>query len=95
MLIVKIEMWPGGAEEEAQTVGIMQIVNDESGSYGKGNYDARILKWEKTDESWKEGRIDAFPRAKLGHWDLVYRALKSMIGYRNDEKRSRNYRAKK
>ncbi len=95
MLVIKVELWPGGVEEEAETVGVMQIINDKSGSYGKGNYDARILKWEQVDKSWKEGRVEAFPRAKLSHWDLVYRALKSMVGYRNDEKRSRDYRARK
>lgn len=95
MLVVKVELWPGGVEEEAETVGVMQIVNDKSGSYGRGDYDTRILKWGQVNESWKEGRIKDFPRAKLGHWDLVYRALKSMIGYRNDEKRSRNYRSRK
>ena len=95
MLVIKVELWPGGEEEASQTVGIMQIVNDESGSYGKGNYDTRILKWEKINESWKEGHGEGFPRAKLGHWDLVYRALGSMIGYRNDKIRSRDYRPKK
>lgn len=95
MLVVKIELWPGGVEEEAQTVGLMQIINDDSGSYGQGNYDARILQWQRSNKSWKEGRVEAFPRAKLSHWDLVYRALKSMVGYRNENKPKRNYKARK
>lgn len=91
MLVVKIELWPGGVEEEAQPLGMMQIINDGTGSYGRGNYDTRILKWDSTG-SWKEGRVEGFPRAKFSPWDLAFRALRSMIGYRNEKTRSRDYR---
>ncbi len=33
--------------------------------------------------AWKKGTIDNFPRLKLGPYDLLYRVLKSVIGWRN------------
>ena len=95
MLIVKVELWPGGVEEAAEVIDIMQIINDGTGSYGQGNYDVRIIKRDSSN-TWKSGRVEGFPRARFNtSWDLVYRALNSMIGYRNEKKRSRNYRARK
>ena len=94
MLVIKIELWPGGVEEAAELIDVMQIINDGTGSYGQGNYDARIVK-RGTNETWKECRVEGFPRARLQLWDLVFRALRSMIGYRNEKSRSRNYRARK
>lgn len=95
MLVVRVELWPGGVEEAAEVIDIMQIINDGTGSYGQGNYDVRIIKRDSND-TWKEGKVKAFPRARFNtSWDLVYRALKSMIGYRNEKKRSRDYRPTK
>lgn len=94
MLVIKVELWPLGVEEEAQPMGTMTITNDRTGGHGKGNYDIKIYKWEDKG-IWKKGRIEDFPRVKLGPWDLLYRALKSVVGYRNENKPKRNYQARK
>ncbi len=33
--------------------------------------------------AWKKGRIENFPRLRLGPHDLLYRVLKSVVGWRN------------
>ncbi len=33
--------------------------------------------------AWKRGRIENFPKIRLGPHDLLYRVLKSVVGWRN------------
>lgn len=33
--------------------------------------------------AWKKGRIENFPKIRLGPHDLLYRVLKSVVGWRN------------
>lgn len=34
-------------------------------------------------DTWKKGRVEGFPRLRLGPWDLLFRALGSLISDRN------------
>lgn len=34
-------------------------------------------------ETWRVGRLEGFPRQRLGPWDLVFRALGELISNRN------------
>lgn len=34
-------------------------------------------------ETWRKGKVAGFPRVRLGPWDLLFRALGSLISDRN------------
>jgi hypothetical protein len=44
----------------------------------------RLSKWApKERETWKRGRVEKFDRRKRGSWDLLYLALRAIVGGRN------------
>lgn len=81
MLVIKIELWPGGDQKRAKTIGIGKIGNDATGDCSTGNYNATLFSEDKT--LWKKGRVEGFPR-KLTAWDLLYRVLKNLVSDRNE-----------
>jgi hypothetical protein len=84
MLVIRIELWPLGNEQKKRELGLAHIVNDGSGTGDVGNYDVRLFKspeYAKSAGTWK-GRVDGFPRRRLGPWDLLFRALQSTVGTR-------------
>lgn len=82
MLVVRVELHPGGVEARKQVMGVAEIVNDGTGTATHGNYSARLLKWGPGKRVWKACRILAFPRQAQGPWDLLYHALKGTVGAR-------------
>ena len=91
MLVVKIEIWPFGQESKKRELGRMSIANDGTGGVQTGNYNAKIFKSMEYSEKalstsvWKKGRVEDFPRLRLGPWDLLLRSLFVCIGKRNKE----------
>lgn len=85
MIRVTIELLPGGREKGKKLLGEMTICNDgETSDYtdGKrGSYTTCITKWN--GGVWKRGRVDDFDRVKRGPWDLLYLALRNLVGKRN------------
>lgn len=83
MLVIKIELWPaGGDARRVVSKGYATIVNDGSGTLTAGNYKVAISQVDG-DRPWKEGQVKGFPRKRLGAWDLLYRALREVVGERN------------
>ena len=79
-------------------LGIAEIANegalDPSGRFCR--YDVRLSKWAPREaQTWKrsplilsgtetlEGMVDRFDREQRGPWDLLYLALKAVVGRRN------------
>ena len=86
MIVVKIEMWPGGDPAKAREIGRGTIANDGRGTATLGSYDVRLLKspeYARNPGTWKTGRVEGFPRQRLGPWDLLLRGLEACIGQRN------------
>jgi len=81
VIVVRFELWPAGSRERAVSLGEMRIANDLSGSPTVGNYEVRISKSavysRRPGSSWRDGRIEGFPRRWLGPWDPLLRALKA------------------
>ena len=83
MVVVKIELWPGGDEKKAQLLQSMTITNDGTGDRSHGNYDvalshagaylAKALK-DGTDPVWKRGRVESWSR-RWAPANLVKRAI--------------------
>lgn len=83
MLVIKIELWPGGDEDLAQELHRGYIWNDATGTLDKGNYQAQFLekgKKLKGKSIWKKGEIKNFPRKRLLAWDLLALTLIKALG---------------
>lgn len=88
MIYVRVELWPHGNPGRARLLGEATIANtaDSADRQNVGNYDVRLMKspeYAKTSGIWKRGRVEGFPRKRLGPWDLLLRALTATVGDRN------------
>ena len=92
MIVIKIELWPGGDERCKQDLGSARITNTVDAtvkSAGEiGDYRVELLKGARyslraAGSVWKTCVVSGFPRKGLGPWDLLYRALRDLVGYRN------------
>lgn len=87
MIVIKVELWPGGDESRAEDLG-KAIITNVSGLADISAYEARLLKGAKYSrrpgEVYKVGRVDAFPRAdrRWGPWELLALALEATVGSR-------------
>lgn len=88
MMIVWLELWPGGDASRAHPLGAARITNDESGDLSVSNYDVALYKFETEERAqlddrhvWRRGRVIGFPRrGGLGPWYLLLRALVATLG---------------
>lgn len=90
MIRVTVELLPLGDESRSKVLGVAKISNDGRGSIlnglHTGDYDVWLSKREpKQGQKWRSGRVEGFPRKRLGAWDLLYRALHATVGERNRE----------
>lgn len=73
MLVITIEVWPGGDKAKAYPIGT-GVIGLVSGTPTRGNY-ATYFSAKDGKSMWKRGEVYDFPRKKLLVWDLLYRAL--------------------
>lgn len=88
MIRITVEMVPLGNEEHSYVMATAIIHNDGRGSRARGNCHTAISKVAHHRPLvgggyWKQGKIKDFPRLRLGVWDLLYRALRELVGERN------------
>lgn len=89
MIRITVEMVPLGNENKAYVMASGIIHNDGRGTRARGNYGVCISKVAHFPPGlngggwWKEGKIEGFPRTRLGVWDLLYRCLRELLGGRN------------
>lgn len=82
MLVIKIELWPGGDESRKRLLHEGRIWRHATlGPYG--NYRYTFSQANKTKRLLREGGIEGFPRKRLSAWDLLFRCLKEAFGERN------------
>lgn len=99
MIVVRIELWPCGRQERARVMAVGKIWNTCQGTPNSGDYLAEIyggtsagIPPEKADRPWdtmrpwKRCEVKGFPRRIQGSWDLLCRALWTMIGSRTDRR---------
>ena len=78
MLVIKVELWPGGDPGKAELVGGATVVNDGTGTWDRGNYDIEFSgeRDKLTDHTAiKRVRVEGFPRLELGAFELLRRAF--------------------
>lgn len=92
MIVIKVEMWPGGDESKAEEFSRAYIDNRvvttlrTGGTHG--DYHAKFMGgiWGRPDcarRIWKTSTVSGFNRTTRGVWDLIYLALKAAVGTRN------------
>ena len=88
MLVVKIELWPGGDESQARTLTTGRIYNDghSPGHPRRGNYEVALNgQGRNRGGLWRTGRVENFPRLSSGPWELLRRALNSVLKENGDQ----------
>lgn len=82
MIRITVELIPARAPDKPRHLGTALITNDGTGTPESGNYTVRLSKWGRPNTTWKTGRVENFPRRKLGPWDLLLFALVATVGKR-------------
>lgn len=81
MLMIKIELHPGGDESKARLIGMIAIANDGTGDEQTGSYNvvaSHAGKYlGKRPEPYKTGKVQSFARG-LSPYRLLARALKAL-----------------
>lgn len=88
MIYIRVELWPHGNRERMRLLGEATIANtgDSEDRANVGNYDVRLLNSPEyanpgnEGKVWMQGRVEGFPRKRLGPWDLLFRALMATVG---------------
>lgn len=65
-----------------RNLGVAEIANDGTGTGDIGNYKIALSKFGGKGV-WRKGTLQGFPRKALGGWDLLFRCLEAVVGYRN------------
>jgi hypothetical protein len=68
---------------KTEVLGVGTITNDGTGTKTSGNYTVSLSK-RGGKSHWCTANLYDFPRRKLLAWDLLYRALRETVGYRNE-----------
>lgn len=91
MIVCLVEYWPRGDRERAQPLGLIEIVNDGSGTRDVGNY--RVTCFRPTERGqeqfqvWRSAEVRGFRRLKLGPFALLFLALQAIFSKRGREDR--------
>ena len=75
MIVVKIELWPGGDQDRAVVMHTAAIVNDTTGTPTRGNYYFTLSK-RGGMKVYKKGCVEGFARKRETAWKLLYLVLK-------------------
>jgi hypothetical protein len=84
MLRITVDFLPHGDKDKAQTIGVMEIMNDGTGTIDSGNYTFWISKLNTTHIGWLRGRIRNFKRLEEHVWTLLYLCLKQRFGDKHE-----------
>lgn len=82
MVVIKVELWPGGDATRAKKLGEAHIWN-KSNLAPISNYGFSIF--DKAGRQFRRGDVKGFPRNRLLAWDLLFRVLRAAFGGRNKE----------
>jgi len=90
MIRITVELVSAIDPSRNKVLGVAEIANDGKTSAGTkgalGSYTVRLSKWApKLNQTWKTCRVEGFDRKNRGSWDLLYLALKNIVGRRNGE----------
>ncbi len=76
MIVVTVELWPGGSNVGRKTLGRCIIANDGTGEDYRGNYTFTLS--GKRGGTLRDGEVKAFPRRRKDVWSLLMLCLKEV-----------------
>ena len=87
MIVVKIELWPLGSENNKREIGRTYIANTGDGTLERGNYQVAVCR-RGSDKCPKPinpngpaptrvGAVSDYPRQAYSAWRLIARAIRS------------------
>jgi len=83
VIVVRIELWPGGSERRKREIGRMTLANQGFGVHPdhprRGNYDVSLMRRGTTDRVQRECEVLDYPRESYPVWELVRRALETLF----------------
>lgn len=77
MIVIKVELWPGGAKARAREIRRMFIANDGTGHQKRGNYSIAIFRRGSKVKVQRRGRVENYPREAYSVWRLVRLAIEA------------------
>jgi len=80
MLVITIEIWPGGDSSKARILGRGSIANTGLGSNEVSSYRAFFHSTGPGDPKTRYASVGRFRRLKKDSWELLYLALKKVFG---------------
>lgn len=85
MILVTVEVLPGGNAARRYSVASVSIANDGTGTAETGNYDCRVIDQRLGSSTVATRcRVERFPRQEKTALDLLYLALCDVLGKRNE-----------
>lgn len=78
MLVVKVEMWPGGDPAKAEPLDVLLITN--TGKQPEGTKDADLFEYKVMWQSNHHKRAGVFHYRRRGWQKLLVRALEALDG---------------
>lgn len=80
MVVVKIELWPGGCEHLARELGRMTLTNtgEHPGHPRRGDYVARLMRKGAPKTVLRTAEVLDYPRLSYPIWKLLRRALEAL-----------------
>ncbi len=82
MIVITIELWPGGDSSKARILGRGSIANT-GGSNEVGSYRAFFHSTGPGGPKTRYASVGRFRRLKKDSWELLYLALKKVFGKKN------------
>lgn len=73
MLVVKLELWPFGREDQKETLGEIKVWNDGTGSTTRGNYEGYVY---SVDFGTVNSLIVKYHDRSKSAWHLIEKILK-------------------
>ncbi len=85
MIVVTVEMWPGGDATLKRRIGEARIISDGTAEPCRGNYFGGVVNGRRRrgQKYWRTFEVTGFPRRSLNSWDLLLRSLLVAVGKRN------------
>lgn len=81
MIRITVELLNANKGGERSLLGVMDICNDGTGTYAKGNYDGAIHRMgdgQASEFITRKGRVEKHPRHREVIWKLVQKMLNAM-----------------
>lgn len=79
VLVVKIELWPGGDERRVKELGRLHIINrGDSPTPKRGNYTVNLMRRGTLQTVQRSGEVLNYARLAYPVWKLLRKALEAL-----------------